>query len=137
MSWCNMPGNYNLLLSGRRGHFRYVYLKGSSVSRMHSVQRISHETEKYTVLKILPSLPQAGVEHPKWGTPGVCNFIDARTQWIDQAVQQAVRDGVRQVRKAIDGHPYFLKWNDCYKSVLGQIMVVPSAGLFETLQIKK
>ena len=42
---------------------------------------------------------QGGVEHPKWGTPGVCNFIDGRTQWMDQAVESAVQEGIKQVRK--------------------------------------
>ena len=40
---------------------------------------------------------QAGVEHPKWGTPGVCNFIDGRTQWMDHAVERAIMEGIRQV----------------------------------------
>jgi len=40
---------------------------------------------------------QGGVEHPKWGTPGVCNFIDGRTQWMDQAVESAVQEGIKQI----------------------------------------
>ncbi|KAK9828813.1 hypothetical protein WJX72_002206 [[Myrmecia] bisecta] len=37
------------------------------------------------------------VEHPKRGTPGVCNFVDARTKWFDQAVRMAIEEGISQV----------------------------------------
>ena len=40
---------------------------------------------------------QAGVEHPTRGTHGVCNFVDARTKWLDAAVEAAADRGVRQV----------------------------------------
>ena len=40
---------------------------------------------------------QAGVEHPSYGTPGLCNFVDARTKWLDAAVEVAAQKGVLQV----------------------------------------
>jgi hypothetical protein len=30
-----------------------------------------------------------GVEDPQHGLPGVCNFVDSRTKWFDQAVTKA------------------------------------------------
>jgi O-methyltransferase involved in polyketide biosynthesis len=29
--------------------------------------------------------------------PGVCNFVDARTKWLDSALKAALDSGVRQV----------------------------------------
>ena len=37
------------------------------------------------------------MEHPSRGSPGLCNFVDARTKWLDAAVEAAAARGVRQV----------------------------------------
>ncbi|KAK9847030.1 hypothetical protein WJX84_012320 [Apatococcus fuscideae] len=50
--------------------------------------------------KLLPNSGkrfQKFVEHPTRGTPGVCNFVDARTTWFDSGVRQALADGIKQV----------------------------------------
>ncbi|KAK9830684.1 hypothetical protein WJX74_002499 [Apatococcus lobatus] len=50
--------------------------------------------------KVLPKSVQRFqkfVEHPTRGTPGVCNFVDARTTWFDKGVKQAIADGIKQV----------------------------------------
>ena len=44
----------------------------------------------------LLSFCQAVVEHPTRGAPGLANFIDARTKWLDAAVEAAAEGGVRQ-----------------------------------------
>ena len=36
-------------------------------------------------------------EHPKHGSPGTANYIDARTTWFDQAVEGATKLGLTQV----------------------------------------
>ena len=36
-------------------------------------------------------------EHPKHGSPGTANYIDARTTWFDQAVQGAEQSGLSQI----------------------------------------
>ncbi len=36
------------------------------------------------------------MEHPSRGSPGLANFVDARTKWLDAAVEAAVTRGVRQ-----------------------------------------
>ena len=36
----------------------------------------------------LLAVTRRGVEDPQSGVPGVCNFVDARTKWIDGALQQ-------------------------------------------------
>ena len=36
-------------------------------------------------------------EHPKHGSPGTANYIDARTTWFDQAVTNAQQQGITQV----------------------------------------
>ncbi|GBF97576.1 S-adenosyl-L-methionine-dependent methyltransferase [Raphidocelis subcapitata] len=38
-----------------------------------------------------------GLEHPRLGTPGVVNFVDARTKWFDSEVEAALARGVTQV----------------------------------------
>ncbi|PRW33609.1 S-adenosyl-L-methionine-dependent methyltransferase [Chlorella sorokiniana] len=43
------------------------------------------------------ALTRRGVEHPDVGVPGVCNFVDARTKWMDEALKQALDEGVTQV----------------------------------------
>lgn len=40
---------------------------------------------------------QRVTEHPKHGSPGTANYIDARTTWFDQAVQGATQQGLAQV----------------------------------------
>ena len=35
----------------------------------------------------LLAVTRRGVEDPQSGVPGVCNFVDARTKWIDGALQ--------------------------------------------------
>lgn len=37
------------------------------------------------------------VEHPEYGTPGVCNFLDARTKWFDHQMQIELENGIQQV----------------------------------------
>ena len=34
------------------------------------------------------ALYKSGVEDPEVGLPGVCNFVDARTKWMDAAVKE-------------------------------------------------
>lgn len=34
------------------------------------------------------------------GVPGIVNFVDARTQWVDDGMARALDGGVRQVRAA-------------------------------------
>ena len=36
------------------------------------------------------------MEHPSCGSPGLANFVDARTKWLDAAVEAAAARGVRQ-----------------------------------------
>jgi hypothetical protein len=36
----------------------------------------------------------------------VVNFVDARTRWFDEAVKQALRSSIKQVR----GHTYTWGW---------------------------
>ena len=36
-------------------------------------------------------------EHPKHGSPGTANYIDARTTWFDWAVEGAKQSGLSQV----------------------------------------
>ena len=36
-------------------------------------------------------------EHPKHGSPGTANYIDARTTWFDHAVEGAKKQGLTQV----------------------------------------
>ena len=36
-------------------------------------------------------------EHPKHGSPGTANYIDARTTWFDEAVLSARQQGITQV----------------------------------------
>lgn len=38
-----------------------------------------------------------GLEHPTLGTPGVCNFVDARTKWVDSQVEAALGARITQV----------------------------------------
>ncbi|KAL4430397.1 hypothetical protein ABPG77_002203 [Micractinium sp. CCAP 211/92] len=45
----------------------------------------------------MAALTRRSVESPGLGVPGVCNFVDARTKWLDQALKQALDDGVSQV----------------------------------------
>ncbi|KAL4419924.1 hypothetical protein ABPG75_007022 [Micractinium tetrahymenae] len=45
----------------------------------------------------MAALTRRSVESPQLGVPGVCNFVDARTKWLDQAVKQALDEGVTQV----------------------------------------
>lgn len=45
----------------------------------------------------MAALTRRSVERPGVGVPGVCNFVDARTKWLDQAVKQALDQGVTQV----------------------------------------
>lgn len=40
---------------------------------------------------------QRVTEHPKHGSPGTANYIDARTTWFDQAVLSARQQGIAQV----------------------------------------
>lgn len=40
---------------------------------------------------------QRVTEHPKHGSPGTANYIDARTAWFDQAVLSARHQGIAQV----------------------------------------
>jgi hypothetical protein len=42
-------------------------------------------------------LLQRVTEHPKHGSPGTANYIDARTTWFDQAVEGATKLGLSQV----------------------------------------
>ena len=42
-------------------------------------------------------LLQRVTEHPKHGSPGTANYIDARTTWFDQAVEGATKLGLTQV----------------------------------------
>lgn len=42
-------------------------------------------------------LLQRVTEHPKHGSPGTANYIDARTTWFDQAVEGAIKVGLTQV----------------------------------------
>jgi hypothetical protein len=35
---------------------------------------------------------------PFLGIPGIVRFIDVRTQWFDEAMEQAFDDGIQQVR---------------------------------------
>lgn len=41
--------------------------------------------------------PQWFLELPYLGIPGIVRFIDVRTQWIDDSVKAALRDGIKQV----------------------------------------
>jgi hypothetical protein len=38
------------------------------------------------------------LELPYLGIPGIVRFIDVRTQWFDDSVKAAMRDGIKQVR---------------------------------------
>jgi O-methyltransferase involved in polyketide biosynthesis len=38
------------------------------------------------------------LEFPLLGIPGIVRFIDVRTQWFDDSVNAAIRDGIKQVR---------------------------------------
>ncbi len=49
-------------------------------------------------INLLPP-SQAKVEDENAGCPGICNFVDARTKWLDSAVARAIADGIRQVRR--------------------------------------
>ncbi len=40
---------------------------------------------------------QRVTEHPKHGSPGTANYIDARTIWFDQVVEGATKLGLTQV----------------------------------------
>lgn len=42
-------------------------------------------------------LSQRIMETPYLGIPGIVRFIDVRTQWIDDSVNAAIRDGIKQV----------------------------------------
>lgn len=42
---------------------------------------------------------QQTVEDKQLGVPGVCNFVDARTKWLDGAVKAALDDGFTQVQQ--------------------------------------
>lgn len=59
----------------------------------------------------LPSAPaaclQRSVESLGLGVPGVCNFVDARTKWLDQAVKQASPGPARNQTGAF---PSLLRW---------------------------
>jgi len=35
-------------------------------------------------------------------TTGIVNFIDARTQWIDDGMKRALDDGIKQVGLGVD-----------------------------------
>jgi O-methyltransferase involved in polyketide biosynthesis len=37
------------------------------------------------------------MEIPFAGIPGIVRFIDVRTQWFDDSVKAAIRDGIKQV----------------------------------------
>lgn len=39
------------------------------------------------------------MEDENAGCPGICNFVEARTKWLDSAVARAIADGFRQVRR--------------------------------------
>jgi hypothetical protein len=57
-------------------------------------------------LSLLSPTPPASCLHhhqffmqfPVLGIPGIVRFIDVRTQWFDDSVQAAIRDGIKQVR---------------------------------------
>jgi hypothetical protein len=45
---------------------------------------------------------------PFLGIPGIVRFIDVRTQWFDEAMEQAFDDGIQQVCYCYDVlHCYF------------------------------
>ncbi len=37
------------------------------------------------------------IESPLFGCPGIINFLDARTRWLDDVVCAAIGDGISQV----------------------------------------
>ncbi|EFN53633.1 hypothetical protein CHLNCDRAFT_53521 [Chlorella variabilis] len=45
----------------------------------------------------MAGVTRRGVEDAGVGVPGVCNFVDARTKWIDGALRQALDEGFTQV----------------------------------------
>ena len=53
------------------------------------------EYKKFSAKHFVPL--QHVTEHPKHGSPGTANYIDARTKWFDQAVLSARQQGILQV----------------------------------------
>jgi hypothetical protein len=57
------------------------------------------------------------LEFPFLGIPGIVRFIDVRTQWFDDSVNAAIRDGIKQV-----GVTHMLR------GLKGGVGVVPAAA---------
>ncbi len=48
---------------------------------------------------MIPALrvPQAFIQGPAFGCPGIMTYLDARTRWLDDEVAAALREGFTQV----------------------------------------
>ena len=76
-------------------------------------------------------------EHPKHGSPGTANYIDARTTWFDQAVEGATKLGLIQVvviaagfdsrayRLHAPGMQVYTAFTYVVRSKLPQVLTVP------------
>lgn len=49
------------------------------------------------------SLQLPNTSTPTVPAPGIVNFIDARTQWIDDGFKRALQDGIKQVCLVLQG----------------------------------
>ncbi|KAI3425331.1 hypothetical protein D9Q98_009095 [Chlorella vulgaris] len=92
------PTNYNMLLF--RTLNRDLCLPNANDDYIAPLFRDRLMPVRSWAQRTLPGMAgvtRRGVENPAIGVPGVCNFVDARTKWLDSALKAALDSGVRQV----------------------------------------
>ncbi|KAL3147587.1 hypothetical protein ABBQ38_014640 [Trebouxia sp. C0009 RCD-2024] len=93
-----MPTNYNMLIF--RTMNRDMHQANANEDNIAFLFRNRLMPVRSSINKCIPSCLSAYkhvTEHPKHGSPGTANYIDARTQWFDQAVASAKQQGITQV----------------------------------------
>lgn len=98
------PTNYDMLLF--RTLNRDLGQPNHNVDGLATLLRDELLPVRSWMLKHLPGAKQQfrrSLENSLWGVPGCINFIDARTQWFDGAVTQALDAGIKQVVQVAAG----------------------------------
>ncbi|KAL0046877.1 hypothetical protein WJX82_000624 [Trebouxia sp. C0006] len=93
-----MPTNYNMLIF--RTMNRDMHHPNTNKDDVAFLFRNKLMPVRSCVNRYLPACLSAYkrvTEHPKHGSPGTANYIDARTTWFDQAVEGATKLGLSQV----------------------------------------
>ncbi|DBA77721.1 TPA: hypothetical protein ACH3X2_008414 [Trebouxia sp. C0005] len=93
-----MPTNYNMLIF--RTMNRDMHHPNTNNDDVAFLFRNRLMPVRSCVNRCLPACLFAYkrvTEHPKHGSPGTANYIDARTTWFDQAVEGAIKVGLTQV----------------------------------------